>query len=183
MFGNYLEFVFEYLPMAFSIRNEILSCGNYGRSIEMGCSIGGSTRHIARISKETTGIDLDEERIAIAKKRFNNIRFELKDAAATGYGDKEFDTAFLILFLHEAPNPAIIKEACRIAGEVVVIDYSYPLTGLWAPFFRFLERDKIRIFYEMGMEKIFMECGFGLVNNREFGGNFRRWLFRKDSLV
>ena len=179
MFGNYLEFVFEYLPMAFSIRNEILSCGPYDNCIEMGCSIGGSTCHIAKISKETTGIDQDEERIAIARKRFKNIQFQLKDATATDYSDKQFDAAFLILFLHEAPNPAIIKEACRIAGEVVVIDYNYPLKGLWSPFFRFLERDKIRIFYEMKMEKTFGDCGYKAVSDKAFGGNFRTWVFRR----
>lgn len=149
----------------------------------MGCSVGGSTRHITQISQETMGVDLDEERIVIAKKRFKNINFEVKDATTTGYADKEFDAAFLILFLHEAPNPAIIKEACRIADEVVVIEYDYPLKGAWAPFFRFLERDKIRIFYEMKMEKVFEKCGFVLVKSRELGGNFRRWMFRKDSFI
>ena len=177
MLKNYIEYIFEFLPMAWSLKDEILKCGEFNKAIEIGCSIGGNTRHIAKISRETTGIDLDEDRISMARGRFKNINFKLKDATQTGYEDKSFDVAFLILVLHEAPERNIIKEACRISKKVVVIDYNHPVSGLWAPFFRFIERDKIEIFDNMNIEQIFEEYGFDVEKKNVFNTNFRKWIF------
>lgn len=181
MWADYIEYIFEYIPLAAALREQITSCGPYGRAVELGCSIGGAVKHIAGISKEAVGIDLSEDRIRMAKERFRHIRFELKDARHTGYKDKSFDGVFLVMMLHELPDPALVKEACRLAPEVVVIDYNYPVSGPWGSFFRFMEGEKLEQLEEFQVEKRFEDNGFKLVEKKIFYTNFRKWIFRGDN--
>jgi len=174
---HYVEYVFEYLPMSGLIRKMIITSGRYEKAIELGCAIGGSTKFISRVSDKTVGVDLEEERINIAKKRFKGIDFLVRNASSTGFPEKSFDVVFLVMMLHEVPDPDIIKEACRLADKVVVIDYNYPVRGMWGVFFRFLERYKLERFEKMNIEKIFKSNRFDLKEKKIFGDNFRRWTF------
>lgn len=173
----YIEYIFEYLPMAGLIRKMVITSGKYNRAIELGCAIGGSTKFISEVSDETVGVDLEEERINIARDRFRNMTFEVKNASSTGFPGKSFDVAFLVMMLHEVPDPRIIKEACRLANKVVVIDYNYPVRGMWGIFFRFLEGYKLEQLESMDMEKLFKLNKFNLDEKKVFGDNFRRWIF------
>ncbi|MCD4782818.1 MAG: class I SAM-dependent methyltransferase [Candidatus Eremiobacteraeota bacterium] len=163
--------------MAGLIHEMIITSGKYNRAIELGCAIGGSTKFISEVANETVGVDLDEERIKIAGDRFRNITFEVKNASSTGFPGGSFDVAFLIMMLHEIPDPLIIKEACRLANKVVVIDYNYPVRGIWGIFFRFLEGNKLEQLESMDMEKIFNLNKFNLKEKKVYGDNFRRWIF------
>ncbi len=177
---DYIEYIFEMLPMACAIRDEVRSCGKFEKAIEIGCAIGGSTKFIKEISNKTYGIDISPSRIEIAQNRFKDIIFSVMDARHTTFEDEEFDASFLIMVLHEVPNPDIIKEACRISKKVIVIDYNPPVKGMWGKFFQWIEGDKIPNFSKFQIENIFKQCKYNLVNKKIFfEDNFIKYTFAK----
>eukprot|EP00262_Sarcandra_glabra_P020353 TRINITY_DN8059_c0_g1_i1.p1 TRINITY_DN8059_c0_g1~~TRINITY_DN8059_c0_g1_i1.p1 ORF type:complete len:368 (-),score=53.30 TRINITY_DN8059_c0_g1_i1:192-1295(-) len=108
--------------------------------LDIGCSIGASTRFLADRfpSAQVTGLDLSPYFLAVAQykektkesKRNNPIRWIHANGEATGLPSNSYDLVSLAYVLHECPARAIIglvKEAFRLlqpGGTIALTDNS-----------------------------------------------------------
>ncbi|MHB8919237.1 MAG: hypothetical protein ACYC4H_14520, partial [Desulfocucumaceae bacterium] len=69
------------------------------------------------------------------------------------------------------------KEICRIAGEVVVIDYSRILYGLMGRIIRLLKKDKYESFSAVNLTRRFAQYGFALKESRSIHPNYYIYFF------
>lgn len=174
-----IGFVFDMLPSRKRIREEIARYPHRGRMVDLGCGAGHSTFYLSLVSDHVIGIDSDEKKIGIARKRYPQLTFQTADASRTGYSEGYFDTAFMTMFLHKACSDDIIAEACRIAGEVVVIDYSRLLYGLRGFFIRLIKKDRYKKYADTNLLPIFAGLGFSLRESRSIHPNLFIHIFAR----
>lgn len=176
------------LPAAFynrlgivkKIRREIAGHPRRDRVIDLGCGTGIHTVHLASIAGEVVGIDIDQKKIDTARKNYPHLEFYRMDAARTEFPDGRFDTAFMIMFLHETLSDEVIRECCRVAGEVVIIDYSRVLYGLTGRLIRLIEKDKYERYAAVNLTEKFAGFGFALREGRSIHPNFYIYFFARD---
>ncbi len=161
------------------IRQEIARHPRRDKVLDVGCGTGFHTVQLASIAGEVVGIDIDGKKIAEAGRLYPHLKFYRTDAARTGFSDGQFDTAFMIMFLHEACSDEVIAECCRIAGEVVVIDYSRVLYGLTGRLIRFIEKDKYDRYAAVNLPLKFAQHGFSLKECRSIHPNFFIYFFTR----
>lgn len=171
--------LYSQLSSVKKMRREIAKYPRRSKVIDVGCGNGVNTAHLASIADEVVGIDIDQKKIDTARRLYPHLKFYRMDAAGTEFSDGQFDTAFLIMFLHEACNNEVIREVCRIAGEVVVIDYSRVLYGLSGKIIRLIEKDKYERFAGLNLTLKFKEFGFSLKESRSFHPNFYIYFFAR----
>jgi ubiquinone/menaquinone biosynthesis C-methylase UbiE len=171
--------IYNNLAVVKKLKREITGYPRRERVIDVGCGTGRHTGFLAAIAGEVVGIDADAKKIETARREYPQIKFYHMDAAGTEFSDGQFDTAFLIMFLHEALNDEVIREVCRIAGEVVVVDYSRVLYGLMGKFIRMVEKGKYERYAEVNLPKKFAACGFTLIESRSFHPNYYIYFFRQ----
>ncbi|MFZ5632889.1 MAG: class I SAM-dependent methyltransferase [Bacillota bacterium] len=159
------------------IKVEIEKYPHRKRIVHVGCGIGKYTPYLASIADEVVGVDRDGEKIDAARSLYPNLKFLQMDPARTGFSDGQFDAAFLIMYLHDDYSDELIKETCRIAGEVVVIDYSRILYGLRGRFIRLVEKDNYEKFASINLGAKFAEAGFSLRESRSIQSNFYIYFF------
>lgn len=73
------------------------------RVLDLGCGTGVLTAEIAGRGAKIVGVDLSEEMIAQAKKKFPDLKFEVADARALKF-EAEFDAVFSNAVLHWIPD-------------------------------------------------------------------------------
>jgi len=99
-----------------------------GRSVlDLGCGDGTCTRYLWDHAKPRAmlGIDAAAQAVAVANDRRGDrvIRFEVGDARGLPYPDGSYDIALMQGMLHHDDTPwAIIREAFRLAAEIVVLE-------------------------------------------------------------
>lgn len=61
--------------------------------LDAACGVGYGTAHLARVAAHVTGVDVDREAIAYARRRYaaDNVSFEVMDATALAFDDAAFD--------------------------------------------------------------------------------------------
>ena len=108
------------------------------KAIDIACGNGTLAMKIAEHASDVTAIDLSDDMIDYAKIRagaasMRNMEFILMDAKdLSRFEDKSFDYATISMAVHQfslADAFVILKEMKRIAKEIVIIDYAYPLPG------------------------------------------------------
>lgn len=159
------------------IRQELARHPRRESVVHVGCGTGTHTALLSSIADEVVGIDIDPKKTEAAGKLYPNISFYPVDAGGTGFTDGWFDTAFMIMFLHHHCTEEIIREVCRIAGEVVVIDYSRVLYGLMGRIIRLWEKDKYESFSAVNLTRRFAQCGFALKESRSIHPNYFIYFF------
>lgn len=107
------------------------------RVLEVGCGTGALAFRLAPQAAEVVGVELSPAMIAYATRRLAavatpNVSFVLGDAAAAlaDRADASFDVATMVLVLHEIPpesRPGVLREAARLARQVLCLDYRVPL--------------------------------------------------------
>ncbi|MHB8158794.1 MAG: hypothetical protein ACYDEQ_15645, partial [Desulfocucumaceae bacterium] len=100
-------------------------------------------------------------------------------AAKTGFSDAEFDTGFMIMFLHEACTDGVIKEACRITKELVIIDYARILIGWRRKLVGLVEKDKFHRFSGINLTTKLAGYGFSLSESRRINPSLYIYFFTK----
>ncbi|WP_413161402.1 class I SAM-dependent methyltransferase [Capilliphycus salinus ALCB114379] len=105
--------------------------------LDVGCSVGVSTRSLHRYLKEnynsnvqTVGLDLSPYMLAVAKynDRENEIKWKHALAENTDFSDNSFDVVTLQFLIHELPHQAtrnLFTEALRIlrpGGCLAIVD-------------------------------------------------------------
>jgi trans-aconitate methyltransferase len=92
------------------------------RVLDLGCGTGVLTAEIAGRGAEIFGVDLSEDMIAQAKKKYPKLKFEVSDARALRF-DAEFDAVFSNAVLHWIPEAeevlAGVARALKPGGRFV----------------------------------------------------------------
>ncbi len=90
-----------------------------GKALEVGCATG----YIINYVGGGTGIDLDELRLGIARKKYPKRAFVYGDAAKMPFKDKEFDTVLVPEILEHVPFKIarkIVKECERVGKKLLI---------------------------------------------------------------
>ena len=86
--------------------------------LEIGCATG----YILDYVNGTVGIDIDRERLKVAKTRRPDLVFYLIDAEKLDFHDREFSTVILPDVLEHMPfekSKKVFEEACRIGRYAI----------------------------------------------------------------
>jgi SAM-dependent methyltransferase len=101
----------------------------HGPVLDLGCGYGTLTESLAEAGLQCVGVDIDEDALAIARRRSPGCRFERADAADLPFGHSTFATVVLRDSLHHLLNegewPAIASEIRRVLahdGRIVILD-------------------------------------------------------------
>lgn len=178
-----------YLPALF---DEIAARKPGGKLLEIGCGMGTDLLQLARRNMRVTGIDLTEEGIALAQKRFEMykmpVELKIDDAENLSFGDNSFDVVYSFGVLHHTPDtPKSIDEVLRVLkpdGLAVIMLYhrrsfnyiihrllNAPFDGNWkdrCPIERTYTQKELREMFKnyhnvrINIE-YFMTTGFGIV--------------------
>jgi ubiquinone/menaquinone biosynthesis C-methylase UbiE len=92
------------------------------RTLDVACGTGFLTQHLAG---EVTGIDQSASMLELAQAKVPEGRFVQADALELPFPDRSFErlvTSFFYGHLEEADRTAFVREARRIAAELVVVD-------------------------------------------------------------
>lgn len=103
-----------------------------GSLLEIGCSMGTDLLQLARRGMQVTGIDLTEEGINLARKRFELYQIpatlKVDDAENLSFPDGSFDVVYSFGVLHHTPNTQqSIDEVLRVlkpGGLAVIMLYN-----------------------------------------------------------
>lgn len=163
----FIQSLVSRLPMVKAVRRELANYPRRGKIIDIGCGTGDNTALLVSGADRVVGIDIDQASIIKAAERYPGVDFYPVDASRTEFADGYFDTAFMVMSLHEAACIGdVIKEACRIAGEVVIIDYSRIQYGCRKKLVEFIEKEKYERFARLNLLTEFAGCGFSLKEGR-----------------
>lgn len=94
--------------------------GAAGKSnlLDIACGPGYVSAEAARRGWTVTGIDFSESMVALARRNFPEINFQLGDAEALSFADGSFDAAVMNFgILHLAQPEAALREACRVLRQ------------------------------------------------------------------
>ena len=118
--------------------------------LDIACATGAQCRALGRAGIRATGLDLSDDMIRAAKAAGGrNVRFEAGSAYELPFERDAFDTALLVLALHEhteAERTVMLEEALRVTrptGHLIVADFAEPRKPrLHVPWqvIRFIER-------------------------------------------
>lgn len=104
------------------------------RVLEVGCGIGTDAINFARAGADYSAIELSEESIAIARRRFEvfglpaDLRVMNAETLAGGFAPASFDLVYSFGVIHHSPDPrAIIREIRKVIrpdGELRIMLYA-----------------------------------------------------------
>lgn len=170
---DFLDYPFEhsrYRPL----RGELF-VGAAGRILDAGVGTGRNMPFYPA-NGQVVGIDLSAAMLARAARRRAQVGAEVAlvemDVRQTAFADASFDfvaSSFLFCVLDDddqGPALAELARICRPAGEIRILEYSYPahplrrlVMRLWAPWVRFaygaaFDRDTERYVPDAGLELV-----------------------------
>ena len=126
-------------PLLKKLHNAVAEDVPEGASvIDIACGNGTLPMKYAAKASRVTAIDLSEGKLEFARKmatrrKLQNISFITMDATDLGrFRDAEFDIAIVSMALHQfelSTGFRLLEELQRIASEVWIADYRYPLPG------------------------------------------------------
>lgn len=100
-----------------------------GRTIlDVGTGTGRAALALARAGAVVTGIDASEQMLAVARRaadeRKLSATFQVGDAHAIPFGDRQFECAVSLRVIMHTPNwRQCVSELCRVAKWRVVVDF------------------------------------------------------------
>ena len=101
--------------------------------LDVACGTGLLCTALREKNCRVTGLDLSLRMLRFAEKRnrHDDVRFVHGDATdLSGFEDRSFDYATLLLLLHELPRESqlrVLGEAARVADHLVIVDSVVPL--------------------------------------------------------
>lgn len=107
-----------------------------GPVLDACCGTGGLARRIAATGPEVVGVDLSPRNIDYARRAAaessteSSVTFEIGDVAHLPYGDDAFETATIVMALHEMPDDCripVLRELTRVARQVLIVDFEAPM--------------------------------------------------------
>ena len=96
--------------------------------LDVGTGTGRAALLLARGGANVTAVDASVEMLGVARRRATeegaSIRFLVGDAHALDFPDRSFDVALSLRVIMHTPRwRQCIGELCRVAGQLVVVDY------------------------------------------------------------
>ena len=156
------------------------------RVLDVGCGTGNLAFLAAEKAGSVVGLELSPAMVEFAETRrrraaVQNVSFVLGDAASalSSRPDRSFDTATMVLALHEMPSVTrgpVLRELGRLANRILVVDFRVPmprnLPGLLNRTAELTSgREHFRAFRDFnrrgGVPGIAAECGLSC-NHRRF---------------
>jgi SAM-dependent methyltransferase len=142
------------------------------RILDVGTGTGRAALLFARGGADVTGVDASDAMLSIAKERAAResvaVRFQQGDAHKLTFPNRSFEVAIsLRLLMHTPEWKRVISELCRVADQLVVVDY--PSTGSVAVLESIarrvaytvrLSREPYRTFSDRAIDAAFARCGF-----------------------
>jgi len=118
-------------PIRKKIAQEVFAL-NPQNIIDMCCGTADQIKYLTNIpTANIIGIDISENMLAIANKKFSKNICIKGNAANTNFEDNQFDLAILSFILHETSKDIaenIVKEAKRVVkskGKIILTDYVF----------------------------------------------------------
>jgi len=93
-----------------------------GRTLDVACGTGFLTQHLRG---EITGLDQTASMLELAQVKVPEARFVQRDALELPFGENSFErllTSFFYGHLEDDDRDAFLREARRVASELVVVD-------------------------------------------------------------
>lgn len=97
--------------------------------LDAGCGVGYGTAYLAERARRVVGVDLSDEAIAYARRRYSrpNVDFAVGDLLALERADAEFDVVCAFETIEHLPDPErFVAEARRVLREDGVLIASTP---------------------------------------------------------
>lgn len=155
------EVLFQALASEASVVNAIRVVPHdpsLARVLDVGCGSGGDIYQLLRLGYEPvniTGVEIQQERIAAARRLYPQMEFIHADATRMQFEDDTFDLVFestmFATLLDDYDRAAIASEmvrVCKPAGFLVLVDWRSPKPG--DPSYKALSRKELRILFSIG---------------------------------
>jgi ubiquinone/menaquinone biosynthesis C-methylase UbiE len=106
-----------------------------GTALEVGCGVGALSFKLAAKCSKVVGVDISQRMISYAERKklklgVTNVEFVCADAAyLANLFPQGFDTATLVLFLHEvdaAIRRRVVESLLSLAERLIIADFSSP---------------------------------------------------------
>jgi demethylmenaquinone methyltransferase/2-methoxy-6-polyprenyl-1,4-benzoquinol methylase len=161
------------LPIA-GIRGRVADFTNArsgSRILDVGAGTGKQAFAFAKKGHEVVGIDLSEDMLSVARRKntYENVKFQIADAAQLPFEDNRFDVSCASFALHDMLSTIrekALKEMARVTkpnGTVVVIDYALPENKIGRfliyHFIKLYEGKYYREFIKSGLEALLEKSG------------------------
>jgi len=109
---------------------------NVGSFLDAPCGVGRATILLEKHGYKTTGVDLGDGAIEVARREIArhglNSDIEKANLEHLPFQDKSFDAVLCFRFFHHLPTPEIreriVAELCRVASRYVLISYFSPFS-------------------------------------------------------
>lgn len=100
------------------------------------CGTGRATILLQQRGYRTTGVDLGDGSLAVARRKIARLGLQAEtgkaDLAQLPFRDRRFDGVLCFRFFHHLPDPAlrgrVIAELCRVADRYVLLSYFSPFS-------------------------------------------------------
>lgn len=123
--------------------------------LDVGCGGGGNIFQLIRLGyryANITGIDINDERIAIGKADFPLCHFFIADASQMFFSDNSFDLIYESTMFSTLPDEdlciAISREmvrVCKKGGYLLLVDWRYKKSG--STKYNALNRKKVKTYF------------------------------------
>ncbi|HHW68590.1 MAG: S-adenosylmethionine-dependent methyltransferase [Defluviitaleaceae bacterium] len=147
-----------------------------GKLLDIGCGNGDFLGLIKDRGLELHGIDLAENMVKVAKKRYGDIaQIILGDAENLPYEEGMFDVIICNASFHHYTNPrAVLAQMRRVLknnGVLLIGDpwMPQPLRGLMNYFTRFSNEGDFHYYGKEEMRNLMNECSFRLIDSKKTG--------------
>lgn len=157
--------------------------------IDIGCGEGFKTQWMAK-EGEAVGIDISEENISFARKKYSGVDYRVMDAEYLEFEDGYFDRAYCLDVMEHVDNlEKVIIEIRRVLkpGGEFVVNVPYWRSEQWLQKIRptyFEEIHHVRVFGEDSLERLLAGYKFSLVRKKRSGflsHVFEYYMFKRKS--
>jgi len=137
--------------------------------LDVGCGSGANVFQFLRLNyqiENITGVDVNDERLAIAQRIYPNAHFILGDASKMQFEDNTFDLVYESGMFATLPDDTLCKSiademirVCKVGGYILLIDWRIPKPN--NPNYNALTKKKLVKFFNVGHQTklITMEKG------------------------
>ena len=148
---------------------KMLNCLNV---LDVGCGTGTILSELSKNDKiNLAGVDLSENMINIAKKRFSDkVDLKIGDSEKLPWKDNNFDAVICTDSFHHYPNPErVLGEMARVLtpqGHLIIGDpwAITPVRQLMNLLLKHSKAGDFRIYSESEINRLFMKCGFSVLS-------------------